>query len=627
MPTHDELLNRLDPQQRHVANWTPADGNLKVIASAGSGKTTTLVALTSNLIVNQTVDPSKLVVVTFTKKAGEELRKRLGQVLTPAALNAVRVGTYHALALQTLRNDDAKKWNISRCVEVGSARATGVPSAYELWKSICSYGKVPGSGKESLQLPLDYGVYRREIERWRAHGAECFAEADIPATMRSAEAEDFESAWEYYTEAKTLLNVWDFADLLEAWRAKLREESGQGCVVLVDEAQDNNTVQLDIVRELARDGGRVCLIGDGKQAIYKFRGASPELFQDAESVFRAERREIATNYRSKPHIVAFANDFIVDKAWNQSAPSHANREAESDAYVRRILGSGPHQEADQIAAQIADGIVEEGKRPGDYAILTRTNAARMAFETALIARNIPVVVLGSSSAFSSREAKIVLAYCTLSAFDHIDSLDAILNTPKRYIPRSFISELHTSMSRGRGLLEAYDHAAMNSKMKPGSKRGAGELRARLRELRATPWAEVPDKVRTILRPWLDEQTNDEDEDRTALIESICGLAAMFPDAKTMVEFAERCVNGTQARSEGDDPGNCVTVSTVHKVKGLEWPNVYVSAPGNLLPHARTNSMAEEERLYYVAITRAQDELTVTGNEAEGGVTAFFPRDN
>jgi DNA helicase-2/ATP-dependent DNA helicase PcrA len=626
---YEQLIARLDPQQREVASWTPQDGNLRVLANAGSGKTTTLVALTANLVLGGHVDPGELVVTTFTKKAGEELRTRLGKVLPPHTLNGMRVGTFHAIGLQALRAINPDKWNISRCIEIQSGRAPGVPSSNELWRAICAFGQIPGLNRPSLQLSDEPKYYKKQIDLWRAQGAETYGEASVPLSddpQRKRFFRECEAAWDTYTAAKDALNVWDFNDILAEWLVAVRNAPPQRAVVLIDEAQDNNIVQLDIGRELTRDGGRLCLIGDVKQSIYKFRGAYPDLFRSAERELGAQSKQISTNYRSLPHIVAFANDFIANKPWSGSTPSIAARASEG-GFVGTLQGGEPHDEADAVGERIAEALIGNTATPGDFAILCRTNAARMAFESALISRNIPVVVLGSRSAFDNKEAKVVLAYCTLSARDDVDALDTILNVPKRFLPRAMISDVHTHMAGGKNLLSALTAAKNGPRVKPASRRNAEGLVRQLHALRDAAWEDVPDMVGQILRPWLEKDEDDEsrdDEDNAALVATTLHLAGLFPNAAQFIDFAQRCATRTQSRAEGEAPGNAVTISTIHKVKGLEWPHVFVSAPADLLPHAKSTDTDEEERLYYVAITRARDTLTVTANEADGGLTPFFP---
>jgi len=622
-PPFNVLMDALDDDQKNVAAWRPADGNLRVIASAGSGKTSSLVALACSLIVSDAVDASNLILTTFTKKAGDELRQRMGKIIDRETLSRVRVGTFHAIGLQALRAVDSKKWDMKRCIDVHEGRDSNIPSASVLWRSICAYGKVPGSGKDSLGLPMVPDYYRKFIELWRSTGAKEYAEADTPNHLSRKEEEEFELAWDYFNEAKLRLRAWDFNDVLTEWKELVAAQPATRSIVLVDEAQDNNKVQLHIAQELARDGGRVCLIGDSKQAIYQFRGAYPRLFNEAETLLSAKTREIRTNYRSLPHIVEFANRFVSDKSWNVNAPAVAYRIApDGTEKIRTHVAEGPFHEADWVAAEIGDRILEKQNEAKDFLILTRTNAARFAFETALVARNIPNVVLGNSSAFNTKEASQVIAYCVLSQFNHLDSVERILNTPKRYIPRSFVQELAREMTKVPDVLDALKSALATSTMKPASKRGVVDLVRTLENLRRAEWKDVPNLVERLLQPVDDEEKTDEpDEDRRSMIGMVCRLASMFPDAESLVKFAQNCTQSTGAQHEKTDD-NRVVISTIHKIKGSEAPVVFVSAPRDLFPHTKTTNMPEEERLFYVSVTRARDELVLTGNHAEGGLSPF-----
>ena len=623
MTPFDKLLDMLDLDQRRVADWTPASGNLRVIASAGSGKTSSLVALACNLVVKDVVPASQMVVTTFTKKAGDELRNRMGKIIDRDTLNKMRLGTFHAIGLQVLRSENPKEWDMKRCIDLSTGRDVSIPGAAAIWRAIVSYGKVPGSGRDSLQLSLPPEFYRKQIELWRSAGARNIVEADVPAGMTIKECDEFEQVWDYFNEAKERLRAWDFTDVLQAWHDLVWDRAPTESIVLVDEAQDNNRLQLDIAQGLAREGGRICLIGDPKQAIYQFRGAYPKLFNEAETLLDAKTREIRTNYRSLPHIIEFANQFIADKPWNHNAPALPYRTIRDEQEtVKTLCAASLFEEADQVAGEIAEAILENQATAGDYLILTRTNAARFAFETALVGRGIPNVVLGSYSAFNTKEASQVLAYCVLAQFNHLDSLDKILNVPKRFIPRTFVNEVSNEMRHVSDMVEAMKSALTTTRMKPGSKRGVVDLVRELETLRRLPWKEVPGAVEKLLRKVDDQPEDEPDEDRMGMVRSVCALAAMFPDAQSLVKFAETCTQSTATQAENENSDR-VTISTIHKIKGCEAKSVYVSASANLFPHVKTTNRPEEERLFYVAITRARNDLTITSNASDGGKTSFL----
>lgn len=621
------MMSELDDQQRHVASWTPKERNLRVVSAAGSGKTSSVVALAANLVLHDHVAPSALIVTTFSRKAADELRNRMAKVIPMQVLQQMRIGTFHSIGLQALRSVDSKLWSMDRCVEAdGSTRATGVPSAYELWTAICSYGKVPGIDQESLKVAEPSSVYKARIDYWRSQGFRRFEDTPGIPGMIYADKENHRRAWKMYTDAKKALKVWDFADVLEAWEDGLK--NGQlpktDNVVIVDEAQDNNVPQTNIIKLLAGKEGRICLVGDLRQSIYSFRGAFPELFTSAEVLLNAETREIGTNYRSEAPIVALSNFIASGKNWNLGSPAKPSRCTENAPYSIEVLppAFGPDEEAEAVASRISDD-VSAGESAGNYAILCRTNAGRALFEAALTRKGVPVTVIGGSSVFKTREAEAVLAYCVLAQHDALGSLDRILNMPKRFLPHSFLSSVHKAMPVSADILDAIEVASREAKLKPGSRRGAADLIRDLERLRSAEWKDVPKLIEKILKSDPSREAEAADEDRMSLITSACRIAERFPSAIDFVAFAQKCSDGTAQLAEGAKASNSVTLATVHSCKGLEFSHVYVSSNRSMFPHIKSTNRDEEHRLFYVAVTRAVNKVVFSYNKLEG-LTNYLP---
>jgi DNA helicase-2/ATP-dependent DNA helicase PcrA len=622
-----QLMDQLDEEQRYVASWQPTGKNLRVVAAAGSGKTSSVVALAANLVTKEQVLPNHLIVMTFSRKAAEELRTRMAKVLPHSQLQQIRIGTFHSLGLQALRQIDSKLWSMDRCIEAdGSTRAAGVPSRWEIWTAICSYGTVPGTQEESLRLPEPASYYSTKIDQWRAQGYRKWEDVPPVPGMMHSDREAFRKVWKFYNECKQSLKAWDFTDVLESWENALKEQKlpVQNNIVLVDEAQDNNQSQFNIVKLLAHTDGRICLIGDLRQCIYQWRGAHPDIFQNAETTIQAETREITTNYRSEAPIVALSNYIASGKKWNIGSPAKAARVTKDAPYAIELLppSFGPDEEADAVAERLANDI-SSGEKPSDYVILCRTNAGRALFEAALTRRNVPICVIGGSSVFKTREAETVLAYCVLSQHDAIGSLDRILNQPKRFIPHSFVAAVHRALPVSADIIDAIDVASKGAKLKPGSKRGVQDLIRDLEKLRMTEWAEVPKLVEKILKSDPTREVEDADQDRMSLISSACRVAERFGSAIEFVTFAQKCSDGTAQLTEGSKPENCVTLSTCHAVKGLQWEHVYVSSNKTMFPHVKSTNREEENRLFYVAVTRAARRVTFSWNKLEG-LTSFLP---
>jgi superfamily I DNA/RNA helicase len=625
LPAYTALLNRLDPHQRAIAEWTPDAGHLRVVACAGSGKTTTSVALVARLVRENIVAPDKIVVTTFARKAADELIARLGAVLDKSDADALRVGTFHGLALRALRSTPAGKvrWDSSRNVDLDSrTRAQGIPAASALWRAAVEFGRMPGTGADSLKIrDARAGDYASAEGLLRA---DCIdSPADIPPERVQLLPPRFVDAWRMVLAAKRALGAWDFADALAVWREGLAagEYVPDTRVVLVDEGQDNNRCQLALARLLASNDGRIVLVGDLRQTIHVWRGSFPDLFQHADREIGANTLEIPTNYRSLHGIVALGNRVAEGKDWSLGSPSLAARGQEDVTAVEVAQGAdGPDVEADEVARRIAEDM-EAGASAGDYAILCRTNAARAYFEAALSERKIPIAVLGGSSIFRTREAKVVLAYALLAQHDNADALADVMNTPKRFIPNVFADAVRRELSRGAPTIgAAVRKAAYAGGLSYGSQRGAQELADLLDRLRAMEWKKVMDVVSTMLVASTDADSTDAESDAPALIAAVARIVSRFPDAASAAAFGEKCVHGTASLAEGEQGEARVTLSTVHRSKGLEWGTVFVSATAGTFPHVRsvgTKQEAEEQRLFYVAVTRAKDRCVLTWSRRDG----------
>ena len=630
----DALLARLDNDQKHVAAWRPADGNMRVVACAGAGKTTTTVALVASMVRAGAVAPEGVVLTTFSKKAGEELRSRLANVTPSAVLDRMRVGTFHSLALRAMKAIDATAWGIDKCVDLdGRTRAQGIPAGSAIWRAVCSFGTIPGTGRPSLKCddgrPTDYAM---SIDLLRAQGFNC--PADVPQDKEPAR-DRWDEAWNEYTASKRALGAWDFTDLLAAWLDALRSglAPADAAVCIVDEAQDNNRVQLDIAQALTARGGRIILVGDLRQTIHVWRGSFPDLFQHADRMLGAGTREIPTNYRSLGPIVALGNKVAHGRDWSLGAAATAHRGAHDRDDVIEILSAAadPVEEAERVASRIEEDI-DAGRPASSFAILARTNAARAYFEAALTAKQIPIAVLGGSSIFRTREAEVILAYCALAQHDAVGSLERVLNAPKRFLPAAFAHEVRAKLGQnGASLPQAIRMAAYGGTLKRGSQNGASDLAMTIEKLRATPWDKVPDAVLTIVQKAQEDisEADATDEDSPALYAAVVAIAKRFSCAADLIDFAQRCINGTSALVEGQRGEGRVTLSTVHRSKGLEWDHVYVSATDGVFPHANAliTGIEDERRLFYVAATRAENRLTFSyatrAGRAAGGLSRFL----
>lgn len=631
LPQLTAQIARLDEDQRHVVAWSPRDGNVRVIAGAGSGKTLASTVLLARLVADEDVPPEAVVASTFSRKAADEFAARIKTLLPAHTAGLLRVGTFHALALRKMRDAEPQKWPIAHCIDVGArTRAPNIPSPDVLWRTAVEYGVMPGTGAKSAKCDSDYKPYMQMAQLLRAAGHE--GPDAIPAHMAS-QVPDLRTCWTLVNDAKAALGAFDFQDLLVAYLRGLEQDTvgDSAGVVLVDEFQDNDVVQSRVVKMLAeRGGGNVCLVGDSRQGIHAWRGAHPELFVDAPATFATHDRPLRYNYRSLPQIVDAGNRIAAGKTWNLGEPAKPTRYADVHAPIQVLpLPAGPTSVARFIQRE-----VEAGAALGDFAVLARTNAEVGELQGALTMAKLPCAVQGGKSLFDHREVETVLCYCILAKRDAYNALGRVVNIPKRYLGSAFVDEVRKHQHLG--MLGAIRAATATLPM--WSRKHGVELASTLQRLRATPWADVPQAVLRLLAPVAAEKASKAedqtpDEDKPALYRAAVAIAERFDDPVALFEFGQRCAQNAAVVNEGDDiPGGRVILSTMHRAKGLEWPHVIVLASRGALPHKKAIGMraqADEERLFYVAVTRAKTALTLAYN-AEAGpspyLSQFFPQE-
>jgi len=633
LPQLTALLRSLDPEQARVAAWTPDMPHHRIVAGAGSGKSRTAVALAGRLIADEQVLPSKLVLSTFSRKAGNVLRQRLSPVLPATAYRAIRVGTFHSQAYKRLRDIDSAQWSMSRCLDAaGRKRAAGIPSATVLWRCAVEYGVMPGTAAKSLKIGDDNAkTYMHAVDLLRAFGVDSPTDSRFVAPERIEERlawigqlPKLAEAWQLVLDAKEAINAWDWADALTAYLQLVRAAPGDH-VVIVDEAQDQSWIQLQIVQEMARDTGRILLFADGRQTVYSWRGAYPELFLTADKVLGARTLQLRTNYRSLPSVVELGNRVAHGKSWSVGDPSVAHRTGFEPVAVESW------EEPPSVVALKIALAVKLGASYGDFAIIARTNACIGAYQGALTEAQIPCALLGGQSLFSHREVEVFLCYCILTKFDAYNSLERVLNYPKRYLGQKFMAAVRAERHEARDMLDAIGRAG--NKLGGFTRRNASKLLDDLRRLRRTPWRAVPDAVMKLVVPKTIEEPSEgdsPDENRPELYAATATIARRFDDPLALHSFAERCAANAVTVNEGDDvPNNRVVLTTFHGCKGMEWKHVYADATNGRFPtkHVTPQTMPEEERLFYVASTRAQDKLTWVFEAKRGPsplLRAFLP---
>ena len=586
------------------------DGPLLVVAGAGSGKTRVLTARIERLLAEGT-PPEAIVAFTFTNRAAREMRERIEAAVGEAAAR-LWVGTFHGIALRILRRESQAVERPREFViydrEDQEALLREIVRRLELPESAIRLGALLGrisDAKNALVTP-----------------AETAAAAVTPLARQVAEC------YRLYQDALRTAGAFDFDDLIVETvrllerRPDLGERYGRRFRhVLVDEYQDTNHAQFRMVRALGRVHGNVFVVGDDDQSIYGWRGADLTNVLEFESAFPgAKVLRLEQNYRSTSRILEAANAVIAHNRARKSKTLWCERE--DGARLRFVLAGDETDEA-RIVRSTLDQRLARGGRLDQCAVLYRTNAQSRALETELRQRRIAYEIVGGVSFYQRREVKDLLAYLRVAANpgDHV-SFWRIWNTPRRGLGPSLRARLEEGLAAGRPAIEGLRGLLQAGALPGASRTGTGELidlLDELRERRGDPAATLLQRVleRTRYLEHLEAERGDDAEERRANVEELVAAAAQFaagPGGGLEDFLAESAlVTDLDRIEEGADR---VLLLTAHNAKGLEFPLVIVAGlEEGLFPHGNSIDdparLEEERRLFYVAITRARDEVLLT----------------
>lgn len=595
----------LDDNQLSAA--AHGDGPLVILAGAGTGKTRTLTARVASL-VDRGVPPERVLLLTFTRRAADDMLARAAAMCaTQDAGRRLQGGTFHAVAHQLIARN---------------TEALGLPPALSVLDRSDSIDvidllrhdyELDGIEQRAPKASTLLDIYSRSVSTGRPA-------RDIVATefgWVEPHLEQIMKLLRGYVARKRERGLIDFDDLLLAWRSLLTdpilgpEIAGRWDHVLVDEYQDVNQTQVDIVRALRPDGRGLTVVGDDAQAVYAFRGSdSAHLLDLTTSLPNVTVTRLERNFRSRQRLLELANA-VRPSSSGHGLVLHSDRPGGRRATLVRC------HDAPAEARAITDAVltaVQDGHRLSDQAVLMRTSHHSDLLEVELTARHVPFVKFGGLKFLEAAHVKDFVATIRL--------LDNTLDEVAWYR----LLRLHEGIgpARARNLLQRLDGAdidewAANAETvaaAPSMSRVA--LAASLDALAtARTQRRIGDRATTcvdLLRPLLTTRYPDSVA-RIADLERLAAAAASAPDLGAFV--AELTLD--PPASTGDLAGpphlddDYLVLSTVHSAKGLEWPIVHVM---HLVDGAFPADMAlttpegliEEQRLFYVAVTRAADEL-------------------
>ena len=613
----DTLLEGLNPQQRVAV--LHHGGPLLIVAGAGSGKTRVLTHRIAWLMAERSASPGQILAITFTNKAAGEMKERVATLVGPRA-KAMWVSTFHSACVRICRAE-AKRLGFSSSFSIYDA-----DDSRRLMTAVCrdldfDPKRYPPRSMAAQVSNLKNELIDFEDAKSRAanHAERAVAEAYelYQSRLRRANALDFD---DLIMTTVTLLQL--FPDVADHYRRRFRH-------VLVDEYQDTNHAQYVLVRELVGEGeGRseLCVVGDADQSIYAFRGATIRNILQFEADYPdATVVLLEQNYRSTQTILSAANAVISKNP--ERKPKRLWSEQGDGAKIVGYVGENEHDEAAWVAGEIDRLHDDEQVRPCDVAVFYRTNAQSRVFEEVFIRVGLPYKVVGGVRFYERREVRDALAYLRVlvNPLDEV-SLRRIINVPKRGIGDKAIEQIDAHAQRQRlSFIDALRAVEEAPGMATRSINAVQEFVTLIEELMAVAAADsspgdvleaVLDKTHYVAE--LQASDDPQDEGRVENLEELVSVAREFEEARpdgTLGDFLEQVslVADADEVPDGDDQGGVVTLMTLHTAKGLEFPVVFLTGlEDGVFPHMRSlgdaQELAEERRLAYVGITRAERRL-------------------
>ncbi len=637
-------LSSLNPQQREAVQTLK--GPVLILAGAGTGKTRVITCRIAHMI-ERGVSPDQILAVTFTNKAAREMQERVRKMLprsktsrdTPRTdrQSQPTICTFHSLCVRILRQHIEKLGYKRNFVIYDESEQLGAI------KKILSHISAKGEKQDPAEILALLSKFKNNDR------GGVFADASLRAM-----AEHIRSKYE---SALRACNAVDFDDLilltlrlfaehpeaLQACRAKYR-------YVMVDEYQDTNAAQFRLVQALTAEHRNLCVVGDDDQSIYGWRGAEISNLLDMEKHFpEVKVIKLEQNYRSTNTILNAANA-VIKKNERRRGKKLWSQKGEGPKILLHAF-SNEEEEARTVVQQIDYARLTRRATWADHAILFRTNAQSRPLETALRQEGVRYHLIGGQSFFDRREVRDFLAYLKmfLNPKDDI-SLLRIANVPARGLSDVTMERLlGASHERKCSVFEVMKNPAVLATFQAKTRESIEAFTGFVERTRGALFGPAP-RAPGFLQNWAEhfldsigyfnelrraEKTAEASEARIRSLKELMltldGEGAEQTPYERLQSFLEEITLDTEREEEDEGPENAVTLITMHSCKGLEFPHVFVvGLEEGLLPHSRSQvegTLDEERRLFYVAITRAMQTLTLSHCQSRkkyGSLTQCHP---
>ncbi|MBR4712965.1 MAG: UvrD-helicase domain-containing protein [Paludibacteraceae bacterium] len=620
----EEILSQLNDNQKDAVLYN--DGPSLVVAGAGSGKTRVLTYKIAGLLKSG-YEPNRILALTFTNKAADEMKSRIDSIVGEGVSRRLWMGTFHSIFARILRQQaekigykpsftiydtaDSKSLVKNIVKEMGLDEKKYTPKAVlsrisQLKNSLIT----PDRYRERVDLQENdvYAKIPRLSDIYSLYFARCY----------KAGAMDFDDILLY-----TNILFRDFPEVLAQYQEVFQ-------FILVDEYQDTNFAQHLVVKKLADKHHHVCVVGDDAQSIYSFRGANidnilkfREVFPNCR-VFKLER-----NYRSTPNIVKVANSLIAKN--KKQLQKNVYSEQKEGSKVKVVCTYSADDEASFVASQIVS-FVSSGKYSyKDIAVLCRTTSQPRIFEEALKRRSIPYVIHGGHSFYNYKEIKDVLSYFRLILnHDDEEAFRRVINYPARGIGDTTMAKIsEVALRFGISYWAVIsDPLGYNLPVNAGTATKLANFRSLIQglseDVETTDAYSFAKRVLAESGIRKDLETSEDGISQLERVDELLNSIHDFCESRREETGEESTVSDylqvVSLLSDIDDVGvdetNKVTLMTVHAAKGLEFKNVFVvGVEEELFPTKKASlsdeGIEEERRLFYVAITRAEENCIIS----------------
>jgi len=613
-------LEELNEAQRQAVE--NINGASLIIAGAGSGKTRVLTYRITHLLKNG-IRPGSILALTFTNKAAREMKDRIAKMVGPNTARYLWMGTFHSIFARILRTE---------------SEILGYPSNYTIYDSADSKSLIKTIIKD---LNLDEKVYKPGVVSSRISAAknnlvssEVYANLpEIAEYDQSIKMPLISLIYKEYAKRCFLAGAMDFDDLLMKTNTLFRNhpeilEKYQRIFdyILVDEYQDTNHSQYMIIKKLAARHNNICVVGDDAQSIYSFRGARIENILNFQTDYPEHKvYKLEQNYRSTQTIVDAANSVIAKN--KRQIRKNVFSEKEKGALIKVMSAITDNEEGYLVSNEIIETRMRDHFQFSDYAILYRTNAQSRIFEEALRKRNIPYRIYGGLSFYQRKEIKDLLSYFRLviNPKDN-EAFKRIINYPARGIGQTSLTKMEQFAGQNNLCIWEFvtNIPLLLSEFNKGTAAKINEftiLIESFREKLDTHNAfELASEIATgteIMKDLYKDQTPEGVSRFENIQELLNGIQEFSISAVEegspckLNNYMEDVALLTDQDNEKEENTDRVTMMTIHSAKGLEFKNVFiVGVEENLFPSNQSGQKTmedfeEERRLFYVALTRAE----------------------